>query len=815
MIMKKLPTNSKVVVIGGGVAGCSVAYHLAKFGWKDTILLERDVLTSGTTWHAAGLVGQLGATATITKLRKYSLNLYKELEKITELSTGLKQNGAITIASSKERLQELLRQASASQLFDVNVEVLDKKKVKELYPVINDQDILGGIYMPDDGQADPVGVTNVLAKASKMEGVQIFEKTPVTKILVKNGKITGVETKNGKIDCEYVVLATGMWSRQIGEDIGVSVPLYPNEHFYIITESIKGLPKDLPVLRDYNDCLYLKEDAGKMLVGIFEPGAKNAFKDTGIVPKDFSFGEFPDDFDHFEPYLEKSFKRFPSLKNTGIRKFFSGPESFTPDTQYLLGETSEVTNLFTCCGFNSIGIASSGGAGKVTAEWMINGYMNEDLYSLDIKRFQKFHSNKKFIMNRVTETLGDLYGMHWPYKQHETSRNQRLLPYHEELKKAGACFGQSGEYERPMWYALGETKPKYEYSFNYQNWYPSVEQECKNTVENVGLFELSPFSKYEIKGEKAYSELQRLCTANIKNEIGKCTYTHMLNEGAGIETDLTVVCINKNHFRIISSAAVRTHDKAHILKHLSKEVEFKDITNDLICLGIFGPKSRDLLSKITKEDLSNVNFEYGTSKNIKLGYINVWVQRLSYIGELGFELYVDTLYGKDLYNLILNNGKNFNISHCGAHTMDIMRMESGFLHWGHDISPEENQYQAGLNFTISFKKPFNFIGKAKLLEIKDRKLHKRFVMLSLKNSKPGKPLLLHEEPIFLDNKIIGKTTSGNYSFNYNKNLSFGYINSHLSNMELSELELFIEIEKKRYQAEILLKPLKQSNFKKI
>ena len=814
-MQKTLPSSTKVVVIGGGVAGTSCAYHLAKNGWKDTILLERDQLTSGTTWHAAGLVGQLGATATITKLRKYSLNLYKELEKITELSTGLKQNGAITIASSKERLQELLRQASASQLFDVNVEVLDKKKVKELYPVINDQDILGGIYMPDDGQADPVGVTNVLAKASKMEGVQIFEKTPVTKILVKNGKITGVETKNGKIDCEYVVLATGMWSRQIGEDIGVSVPLYPNEHFYIITESIKGLPKDLPVLRDYNDCLYLKEDAGKMLVGIFEPGAKNAFKDTGIVPKEFSFGEFPDDFDHFEPYLEKSFKRFPSLKNTGIRKFFSGPESFTPDTQYLLGETSEVTNLFTCCGFNSIGIASSGGAGKVTAEWMINGYMNEDLYSLDIKRFQKFHSNKKFIMNRVTETLGDLYGMHWPYKQHETSRNQRLLPYHEELKKAGACFGQSGEYERPMWYALGETKPKYEYSFNYQNWYPSVEQECKNTVENVGLFELSPFSKYEIKGEKAYSELQRLCTANIKNEIGKCTYTHMLNEGAGIETDLTVVCINKNHFRIISSAAVRTHDKAHILKHLSKEVEFKDITNDLICLGIFGPKSRDLLSKITKEDLSNVNFEYGTSKNIKLGYINVWVQRLSYIGELGFELYVDTLYGKDLYNLILNNGKNFNISHCGAHTMDIMRMESGFLHWGHDISPEENQYQAGLNFTISFKKPFNFIGKAKLLEIKDRKLHKRFVMLSLKNSKPGKPLLLHEEPIFLDNKIIGKTTSGNYSFNYNKNLSFGYINSHLSNMELSELELFIEIEKKRYQAEILLKPLKQSNFKKI
>ena len=526
---KKIPSSAKVVVIGGGVAGCSVAYHLAKLGWKDTILLERDQLTSGTTWHAAGLVGQLGASATITKLRKYSLNLYKELEKKTGLSTGLKQNGAITVASSKERMEELLRQATAAQLFDVNVEVLDKQKIKEVYPVINDDDVIGGVYMPEDGQADPVGVTNVLAKAAKMEGVQIFEKTPVNKILVKNKKIIGVETKFGKIDCEYVVLATGMWSRQIGEDIGVSVPLYPNEHFYIITEPMKDLPKNLPVLRDYNACLYLKEDAGKMLVGIFEPNAKPAFKEKGRVPEDFSFGEFPDDFDHFEPYLEKSFHRLPMLENAGIRKFFSGPESFTPDTQYLLGETAEVTNLYTCCGFNSIGIASSGGAGRVTAEWMINGYMNEDLFSLDIKRFEKFHSSKKFITERVSETLGDLYGMHWPYKQHKTSRNQKILPYHEELKKAGACFGVSGGYERPMWYALKGDKAEYDYSFGYQNWYSSVEHETKNTASNVGLYELTPFSKYEIKGNLAHSELQKLCTANIKNEIGKSTYTQMLN----------------------------------------------------------------------------------------------------------------------------------------------------------------------------------------------------------------------------------------------------------------------------------------------
>ena len=808
---KIIPKSAKVVVIGGGVAGCSVAYHLAKYGWKDTILLERDQLTSGTTWHAAGLVGQLGASATITRLRKYSLNLYKELEKKTGLSTGLKQNGAITVASTPERLQELLRQATAAQLFDVNVESVSRQRIKELYPVINDTDILGGVYMPEDGQADPIGVTNVLAKAAKMEGAQIFEKTPVEKILIKDKKIVGVQTKFGKIDCEYVVIATGMWSRQIGEDIGVSIPLYPNEHFYIITEPLDNLPKNLPVLRDYNSCLYLKEDAGKMLVGIFEPNAKPAFKDKGVVPQDFSFGEFPDDFDHFEPYLEKSFQRLPILETAGIRKFFSGPESFTPDTQYLLGETPEVSNLFTCCGFNSIGIASSGGAGRVTAEWMINGYMNEDLFSLDIKRFQKFHSSKKFIMERVTETLGDLYGMHWPYKQHNTSRNQRLLPYHEELKKEGACFGVSGEYERPMWYAKSNEKAEYKYSFDYQNWYPSVEFETKNTITNVGLFELSPFSKYEIKGENAHSELQRICTANIKNEIGRSTYTQMLNEAGGIETDLTVICIDKDCFRIISSAATRTHDKAHILKHLSPTLELKDITDELACLGVFGPKSRNLITKISKDDFSNKTFKFGYGKFITINSKKVWAQRLSYVGELGFELYIENKDAKEIYQLIVEEGKNHNLSHCGSHAMDTMRMESGFLHWGHDISPEENQYQAGLNFAISYRKEVNFIGKESLLKVKEKKHDRRFIMLSLLDSKPGYPLLLHEEPIYLKDEIIGRTTSGNYSFNFKKNLSFGYVTSNHTNEELSKMDLYIEVAKQKYPAKVEITPLKDKS----
>ena len=808
-----LPKSCKVIVIGGGVAGTSCAYHLAKFGWKDVVLLERDQLTSGTTWHAAGLIGQLGATSTITKLRKYSLDLYKDLEKKTGLSTGLKQNGAITVASTKERMHELLRQATTAQLSDVEVEILDQKKIKDLYPVVYNEDLVGGVYMPNDGQADPVGVTNVLAKAAKAEGAKIFEKTPVKKILIKKNRIYGVEINEGIIECEYVVLASGMWSRQIGEDIGVSVPLYPNEHFYVITEPIQNLPKDLPVLRDYNACLYLKEDAGKMLVGIFEPNAKPAFKEKGRVPDDFSFGEFPDDFDHFEPYLEKSFHRLPMLETAGIRKFFSGPESFTPDTQYLLGETPEVKNLFTCCGFNSIGIASSGGAGRVTAEWMINGHINEDLFSLDIKRFQKFHSSKKFIMERVTETLGDLYGMHWPFKQHKTSRNQINVPYHEELKKAGACFGVSGGYERPMWYALNGENPEYKYSFGYQNWFKSAEFETKNTRENVGLFELSPFSKFDIKGVKAHEELQTICTANIKNEIGKTTYTQMLNEDGGIETDMTVVCLDKNYFRVIGPAATREHDKFHILKHLKSNIELHDVTEDMCCLGLFGPKSIDLLNNISKDDFSKEKFKFGFGKYVEVRGIKLWAQRLSYVGQIGFELYVDNKNSKKLYQTIVEEGKNHNLSHCGMHAMDIMSMESGFVHWSHDISPEENQYQANLNFAVSYKKNVNFIGKNALLKIKDKKPTKQFTMFTIDDSKPGEPLLAHEEPIYLNDKIIGRTTSGNFSFNYNKNISFGYINSENDKDYLKGKNLFIEIEKKKYPVSILEEPLNQNKYK--
>ena len=796
-----IPTSAKVVVIGGGIAGCSVAYHLTEFGWNDIVLLERDQLTSGTTWHAAGLLGQVGASATVTKLRNYSLNLYKKLQEETGIETGLKQNGSLTVATDTDRLEELKRQATFAQRFNIQVDEVNIDKITELYPLINTKDIVGGIYIPKDGQADPIGITNVLAKAAKNNGAKFFENCPVKKILTKNGSIIGVETIYGKIQCEYIVLATGMWSRQIASDINVSIPLYPNEHFYILSEPLDGINKSLPVLRDYNNCLYLKEDAGKILVGIFEPNAKPAFTNTFKVPDDFSFGELPEDFDHFEPYLKKAMKRVPALENVGIRKFFNGPEAFTPDTNYLLGETPEIKNFYVCCGFNSIGIQSAGGAGKVTAEWMINGETNEDIFSLDIARFEKFQSETKFITDRVTETLGNLYAMHWPYKQYKTSRNIKLLPFHRDLKNKGACFGQVSSFEKPMWYSLNEKIAKYKYSYGYQNWFDSADYETTNTRQHVGLFDLSSFAKFEIIGSNSFNDLQRLCCNEISKTNGRTTYTQMLNTRGGIVADLTVTCINENNFKIITGSEVRAHDKKHILKYISEDTKFIDNTENEACFGIFGPKSRELLSEVFGNYFSSNDFKFGTGKIIKYNGMELWFQRLSYIGELGWEIYIPINISREVYLKIISVEKKFNLVHAGAHALDIMRMEKGFLHWGHDISPAENPFEAGLDFTVKLNKDVDFIGKNSLIS-KNRVKKKQFINFVMENSQPGKPLMLHDEPIYYKNKIVGETTSSNYSFNYNKNMVFGYIDIELDINDLNGSKFKVEVAKNMYEMQI-------------
>jgi 4-methylaminobutanoate oxidase (formaldehyde-forming) len=585
-----------------------------------------------------------------------------------------------------------------------------------------------------------------------------------------------------------------MWSRQIGEAAGVSIPLYPNEHFYMITEDFKNLPKNLPTFRDPDTYLYAREFYGKMMLGIFEPNAKNAFKKTGKVPNNFSFGEFRVEKKYVKMLHQLAAKRMPLIKNLTIEKYFSGPESFTPDSNFLLGETEEIKNFYVCCGFNSIGIGSSGGAGKAVAEWMIQGHTNQDLFNLDVKRFEKFNSSLKFIKERTTETLGNLFKMHWPYKQLKTSRNIKLLPYHKELKKLGACFGQMAGFERPMWFSKNK-KPTYKYSYGVQNWYQSAKRECNNTRNNLGFFDLTPFVKFDLSGQHAHEQLQYLCANNIKNIEGRTTYTQMLNPSGGIEADLTVSCLKKNYFRIICPALARSHNKSHILKNLTKKVKFEDVTDKYSCIGLFGPNSRKFLTELFGSYFSNEDFKFSRGKYINISNSKVWFQRLSFIGELGWEIYIPIKRTNFIFKKIKKLGKKYNLTFSGMHALDILRLEKKFLHWGHDITSENNPFEAGLSFAVNFKKNEDFIGRKALEKIKEKSLKNRLVLFSLKNMfRPGEPLLLHDEPIFKGNEIVGYTTSSNFSFHYKKNICLAYVKGEIKDKD----GFSIEVEGKKY-----------------
>ncbi len=806
-MVQSLPNQAEIVIIGGGIMGCSLAYHLSKLGRRDVVVLEQNKLTSGTTWHAAGLVGQLRNSANLTRLAMYGVELYPRLEEETGQATGFRQNGAITCAASQDRFFELKRHAAMAATFGVECHVVGPNEIKELYPLAEVGGLAGGIWLPKDGQTNPIDTTQALAKGARMGGARIVEGIAVESIEVGKGAITGVVTEQGRIACEKVAICAGMWSRDLAKAIGVALPLHAAEHMYIVTEPMDGLPANAPVLRDYDHYIYVKEDAGKLLVGGFEPVAKPWGSDG--IPRDHEFGVFPEDWEHFEVFMEGALELIPPLEQAGIRQFLNGAECFTPDNNYMIGETPEVKNLFVGCGFNSIGIASSGGAGRALAEWMEGGEMPMDLWDIDVRRVHPSQMNIRYLRDRTVEALGLLYAMHWPFRQHETARGLRLSPFHERHQAARACFGVTQGWERPMWFAPEGVDPTYKYSYGPQNWWPHVAEECRATREAVAVFDQTPFAKFLIEGPDAESLLQRLAANDVSGPIGKGTYTQLLNQRGGIEADLTITRLAEERFAVITGAAVAIHDLDWIRRNTPADakVTITDVTTAYATLGVMGPKSRDLLAKLTNADLAKEAFPFGSLQQIDLGYARVMALRVSYVGELGWELYIPSECALGVYDLIMQEGAAFGVRPAGVHAMDSLRLEKGFKHWGHDLTCEDTPLDSGLGFAVAFDKNVDFIGREALLRQKEEGIKRRLVMFTVEE---GDPLLLHEEPIYRDGVHVGSTTSGGRAFTFGKSLAFGRISNPNGTVDRDYVmagSYEIDVAGVRYPAKPHLRPL--------
>jgi len=768
---KELPKQARVVIVGGGVIGCSIAYHLTKIGVSDVVLLERKQLTSGTTWHAAGLIGQLRDNHHMTELAKYTAELYLELEAETGQAVGYKVNGSLSTATNEGRMEDLLRRADMAKVFGLQVDVLGPEGCKDHHPLIEIHDVIGGIFIPTDGQADPVGITQALAKGARMGGAQIFENTLVNRVLVDGDKVTGVETDAGTVMADHVVLACGMWTRELARRLGVTVPLHACEHFYVITEPFEGMTPDLPVYRDYDHQAYYKEDAGKMLIGAFETVAKPWGMD-GISP-DFCFDQLPDDFDHFAPILEDAIRRMPALENAGIQTFFCGPESFTPDDRYHLGAAPELDGLFIAAGMNSIGVQSAGGVGRLMAGWIVDGHPPGDFNGVDVRRNLPFQRNRKYLHDRVSETLGLLYATHWPFYQYKTSRGVRRSSLHRHLETLGACFGEVAGWERANWFAPFGVKPEYEYSFKRQNWFEHSAAEHRNVRENVGVFDQSSFSKFRVQGRDACTVLNNICANDVDVDAGRIVYTQWLNDHGGIEADLTVTRLAENDYLVVTGAGAQVRDFKWLTSHIPDDAQCiaTDVTSGYAVISVMGPNSRALLQSVSPDDLSNEAFPFAHSREIELGMGLVRASRITYVGELGWELYVPTEFAPHIFETVLEAGDAHGLKPAGLHALNSLRIEKAYRHWGHDISEEETPLEAGLGFAVKTAKA-NFIGRDAILKQKETGVTSRLVQFALNDPEP---LLYHNEPIYRDGTIVGYLTSGMYGHTLGAAIGLGYV----------------------------------------
>ena len=766
--------KAKVVIIGGGVIGCSVAYHLSKLGWSDVVLLERKQLTSGTTWHAAGLIGQLRASANMTKLAKYTQELYFDLEKETGVSTGFKRVGSISVALTNERMEELKRSAAMARAFGVDVEEISPREIQKRYPHINLERVVGGVFLGKDGQGDPANIALALAKGARQLGAKIHERVTVKKVFKNQKKVTGLEWidqngDRGHIACEEIVNCAGMWGHSVGKMLGANIPLHACEHFYIVTEPIAELTQ-LPVLRVPDECAYYKEDAGKMLLGAFEPNAK-PWGMSGISD-DFEFDQLPEDFEHFEPILEMAINRLPMLEKAGIHTFFNGPESFTPDDAYHLGRTPEMENVWVAAGFNSIGIQSAGGAGMALAQWMQDKEKPFDLGDVDISRMQPFQGNKKYLFERSKETLGLLYADHFPFRQKESARGVRRTPFHEHLKSKGAVFGEVAGWERANWFSFDGQHDEYVYSWKRQNWFENSAKEHMAVRENVGLYDMSTFGKIRVEGEDAERFLNYLCGANLSVDIGKIVYTQFLNSKGGIEADVTVTRLSETIYLIVTPAATRLADETWLRRNQKDyNVVITDITAAEGVLALMGPNSRALLSSVSPNNFDNEINPFGTAQVIEIGMGLARAHRVSYVGELGWELYISSDQCGHIFETIIDAGSDHNLKLCGMHMMDSCRIEKAYRHFGHDITCEDHVLEAGLGFAVDTDKP-DFIGKKAVIDKREVGLEKRLVQFQLTEPEP---LLYHNEPIIRDSEIVGYISSGNYGHKLGGAIGMGYI----------------------------------------
>jgi 4-methylaminobutanoate oxidase (formaldehyde-forming) len=766
--------SAQVVIIGGGIVGCSLAYHLAKLGWKDVIILEKGELTSGSTWHAAGLVGQLRSHRNVTRMLQYSVSLYETLEAETGLTTGWKRCGCLHLASTEDRLFELKKGATTARSFGLEMHMITPQEALKIFPILDMDGIIGAAFMPSDGQADPSGLTMALAKGAMNRGATVEQKTLVTGFQIRDNRIQAVVTDRGTIQCETVVNAAGMWGREIGRMMGVNIPLVPFQHQYLVTEPIEGLPPNLPTLRDKDSLLYYKEEVGGLVMGGYErngiPWAIHG------IPRGFTQELLEADFEHFEPISQAAIKRTPCLNHAGIARLVNGPEAFTPDGNCMLGPAPELENCFVAVGFNAFGIAAGGGAGRMVAEWIVYGEPSLNIWPLDIRRFGQHHRSLKYNVERTKEIYGKHYTISWPYEEHDSAREVKRSPLYYLLKGKGAVYGAKFGWERANWFAPPGVAPEDLLTFGIPNWFEHVAAEHRAARESVALIDQSSFSKFEVAGSGALTFLNGVAANNVNKPVGTTIYTQLCNDRGGIEADITISRVAEDRFFVITGTAFGVHDFMWLKKHLPRDgaVALRDVTSSFAMINVCGPLSRELLMRLSDDDFRNEGFAFGQCREVVIGYAPVLAIRVTYIGELGYELYMPPEYAAHLYESLWDAGQDLGIRNAGYRAIDSLRLEKGYCYWGAEVSPDYSPYDAGIGFAVNFDKG-SFVGRDALLKIKRDGPQWKLCTFTLDHDRPI--LLYGGETITCRGKVVGVVSSGGYGHTVGKTIALGYLSA--------------------------------------